>query len=94
MLSFENELSQLRATLGDRVTDRLIARERREVFSIYPELRMAGWAGAMLVATAAERTTFGRNAIYDVTVCRGDDVIAEFRGRSRQLSGTILEEQA
>jgi hypothetical protein len=53
VLSFENELSQLRTTLGDRVTDLLIARERREVFSIYPELRIAGWAGAMLVATAA-----------------------------------------
>jgi acyl-CoA thioesterase len=25
-----------------------------------------------------------------VTVRRGDDVIAEFRGRSRQLSGTII----
>jgi acyl-CoA thioesterase len=46
--------------------------------------------GDLLVAEAAERTTFGRNAIYDVTVRRGDDVIAEFRGRSRQLSGTII----
>ncbi|MFB6723688.1 hydroxyphenylacetyl-CoA thioesterase PaaI [Kribbella sp. NPDC056345] len=50
--------------------------------------------GDLLVAEAAERTTFGRNAIYDVTVRRGDEVIAEFRGRSRQLSGTILEEQS
>ncbi|GAA0576807.1 hydroxyphenylacetyl-CoA thioesterase PaaI [Kribbella sandramycini] len=49
--------------------------------------------GDVLVATAAERTTFGRNAIYDVTVTRGADVIAEFRGRSRQLSGTIVEEK-
>ncbi|GAA3081718.1 acyl-CoA thioesterase [Kribbella aluminosa] len=48
--------------------------------------------GDVLVAEARERTTFGRNAIYDITVTRGDDVIAEFRGRSRQLSGTILEE--
>lgn len=42
--------------------------------------------GDMLVATAEERTRFGRNGIYDVTVYRGDlggDVIAEFRGRSR-----------
>lgn len=49
--------------------------------------------GDLLVAEASERTAFGRNAIYDVTVTRGDDVIAEFRGRSRQLSGTIVEEQ-
>ncbi|MFK4083070.1 hydroxyphenylacetyl-CoA thioesterase PaaI [Kribbella sp. NPDC020789] len=49
--------------------------------------------GDLLTATAAERTTFGRNGVYDVTVRRGDDVIAEFRGRSRQLSGTIVEEQ-
>ena len=46
--------------------------------------------GDLLVAEAQERTSFGRNAIYDVTVRRGDDVIAEFRGRSRQLSGTII----
>ena len=50
--------------------------------------------GDLLVAEAQERTTFGRNAIYDVTVTRGDAVIAEFRGRSRQLSGTILKEQS
>jgi acyl-CoA thioesterase len=49
--------------------------------------------GDLLVAEASERTAFGRNAIYDVTVTRGDYVIAEFRGRSRQLSGTIVEEQ-
>ncbi|NIK55736.1 hydroxyphenylacetyl-CoA thioesterase PaaI [Kribbella shirazensis] len=48
--------------------------------------------GDVLVAEARERTTFGRNAIYDVTVTRGDEVVAEFRGRSRQLSGTIIPE--
>jgi len=46
--------------------------------------------GDLLVAEARERTAFGRNGIYDVTVRRGDEVIAEFRGRSRQLSGTII----
>lgn len=46
--------------------------------------------GDVLVAEARERTSYGRNAIYDVTVRRGDEVIAEFRGRSRQLSGTII----
>jgi acyl-CoA thioesterase len=41
--------------------------------------------GDVLVATAAERERFGRSGIYDVTVRRGDDVVAEFRGRSRTL---------
>src|SRR5215813_8259710 len=41
--------------------------------------------GDVLVATAAERDRFGRSGIYDVTVRRGDDVVAEFRGRSRTL---------
>jgi acyl-CoA thioesterase len=49
--------------------------------------------GDLLVAEARERTSYGRNAIYDVTVHRGDDVIAEFRGRARQLSGTIIPEE-
>src|SRR6201996_5949268 len=41
--------------------------------------------GDELVATAQERTRYGRNGIYDVTVHRGDQVIAEFRGRSRTI---------
>jgi len=39
--------------------------------------------GDVLVATAAERVSYGRSGIYDVTVRRGDEVLAEFRGRSR-----------
>jgi len=50
--------------------------------------------GDRLVAEARERTSYGRNGIYDVTVRRGDDVIAEFRGRSRQLSGTVIKEES
>jgi acyl-CoA thioesterase len=50
--------------------------------------------GDLLTAEARERTQYGKNGIYDVTVRRGDDVIAEFRGRSRQLSGTIVEEDS
>ena len=46
--------------------------------------------GEELVATAVERTRFGRNGIYDVTVDRADPtgatVIAEFRGRSRVVA--------
>ncbi len=45
--------------------------------------------GDELIATAEERTTYGRNGIYDVTVHRedlaGPVVIAEFRGRSRVI---------
>ena len=43
------------------------------------------YAGDMLEARAVERTRFGRSGIYDVTVRRGDDVIAEFRGTSRTI---------
>ncbi|QVJ00183.1 hydroxyphenylacetyl-CoA thioesterase PaaI [Nocardiopsis eucommiae] len=41
--------------------------------------------GDLLVATAEERVRFGRSGVYDVTVRRGDEVVAEFRGRSRSL---------
>jgi acyl-CoA thioesterase len=43
--------------------------------------------GDRLVATAVERAVRGRSGIYDVTVRCGDVVVAEFRGRSRQLPG-------
>lgn len=43
--------------------------------------------GDLLVATATERTRFARSGIYDVTVRRGDEVVAEFRGRSRSMRG-------
>jgi len=39
-----------------------------------------------LVAEAKLRTQFGRTGIYDVTVRRGQEVVAEFRGRSHQLT--------
>lgn len=41
--------------------------------------------GDVLVATAAERVRQGRSGIYDVTVRRGEDIVAEFRGRSHTL---------
>lgn len=44
--------------------------------------------GDILQADARERTRFGRSGIYDVTVRRGTDVIAEFRGRSHQVRET------
>jgi acyl-CoA thioesterase len=42
--------------------------------------------GDVLEAEAVERTVFGRTGIYDVTVRRGADVVAEFRGRSHRLA--------
>jgi acyl-CoA thioesterase len=41
--------------------------------------------GDTLTATATERVSYGRSGVYDVTVRRGTDVIAEFRGRSRTI---------
>lgn len=41
--------------------------------------------GDVLEADARIRTRSGRTGIYDVTVRRGDEVIAEFRGRSSEL---------
>lgn len=49
-----------------------------------------GHAGDVLTAVAQERTRYGRNGIYDVTVYRETDggrtVLAEFRGRSRTVA--------
>ena len=47
-------------------------------------------AGDELVAIAVERFRRGRSGIYDVTVRRGEEVVAEFRGRSRVAGGAIL----
>ncbi|MGV9456677.1 hydroxyphenylacetyl-CoA thioesterase PaaI [Streptomyces sp. NPDC003635] len=44
--------------------------------------------GDVLVARAQERTRFGRSGIYDVSVLRGDEIVAEFRGRSRSIGST------
>jgi acyl-CoA thioesterase len=41
--------------------------------------------GDVLLAVAEERTRFGRSGVYDVTVLRDGEVIAEFRGRSRTV---------
>jgi acyl-CoA thioesterase len=50
-----------------------------------------GKLGMTLTATACERQRGERSGIYDVTVC--DDagtVIAEFRGHSRAIPGTLV----
>ncbi|GAA2768204.1 hydroxyphenylacetyl-CoA thioesterase PaaI [Streptomyces paradoxus] len=50
--------------------------------------------GDVLVARAEERVRYGRSGVYDVSVRRGDEVIAEFRGRSRSIGSTRPEESA
>jgi acyl-CoA thioesterase len=43
--------------------------------------------GDELEAVARVRSRRGRTGIYDVTVRRGDEVVAEFRGRSAEVRG-------
>lgn len=45
--------------------------------------------GDVLVAEAREVALRGRSGVYDVTVRRGETVVAEFRGRSRSLGRPI-----
>jgi acyl-CoA thioesterase len=50
-----------------------------------------GKLGDRLIASGVERQRAGRSGIYDITVTREDgSVIAEFRGHSRTIEGTIL----
>jgi 3-hydroxybutyryl-CoA dehydrogenase len=53
-----------------------------------------GRLGDELVAEARERGRWGRNGITDVTVTRLSDgaVLAEFRGRSREVPGRLVED--
>jgi len=53
MITLEPELALLRdsAVLDADTAAVLIARERRDAVSIYPELRLLTWAGVMLVST-------------------------------------------
>ena len=41
--------------------------------------------GDVLAAEARMRSRYGRGGVYDVTVTRGDQLIAEFRGRSHEM---------
>lgn len=51
--------------------------------------------GDVLTATAAERVRAGRSGVYDVTVTRADGaIVAELRGRSRTISGSVLPADA
>ena len=55
MLSFEREIVQLRdeGLLRGELAAALIARERREIVSVYAEVRALAWIAVMLVATGA-----------------------------------------
>ncbi len=47
--------------------------------------------GDRLLATAVERSRTDRSGIYDITVTTGDGgSVAEFRGHSRTIDGTLL----
>ncbi len=54
--------------------------------------------GDVLVAIAVERARVGKSGLYDVTVTRRNEgepeVVAEFRGRSRVVGGTVLGSDA
>lgn len=43
-----------------------------------------------LVATAVEQSLVGRTGTYDVTVTASDRVVAEFRGTSRTVGGSLV----
>jgi acyl-CoA thioesterase len=49
--------------------------------------------GDVLVAEAVERERTGRDGVYDVAVRCGDVVVAEFVGRSKEIRGTLFEEE-
>lgn len=49
-----------------------------------------GKLGDVLTARASEVSRSGRSGIYDVRVSAEDTVIAEFRGHSRSIGGTLV----
>ena len=49
--------------------------------------------GDRLVATATERSRDGRDGVYDVLVTAGDEVVAVFVGRSKEIGGTLFPEE-
>jgi hypothetical protein len=55
MITLEPELALLRdsGAIDAETAAGLIARERRDAISIYPELRILTWAGVMLISTGA-----------------------------------------
>lgn len=48
--------------------------------------------GDRMVATATERERDGRDGVYDVQVTVGDEVVALFTGRSKEIGGSLYDE--
>jgi acyl-CoA thioesterase len=48
--------------------------------------------GDRLVAIATERERHDRDGLYDVLVTVGDEVVAVFTGRSKEIGGTLFED--
>ncbi len=48
--------------------------------------------GDRLVATATERERHDRDGLYDVLVTVGDEVVAVFTGRSKEIGGTLFDD--
>jgi len=55
------------------------------------EFRRPTRLGDILVASAVERSREGRDGVYDITVTRADEVVAEFVGRSREIGGVLFD---
>lgn len=49
--------------------------------------------GDVLVADAVERERSGRDGVYDVTVRCAGTVVAQFVGRSKEIRGTLFDEE-
>ncbi|HEX3929210.1 MAG TPA: hydroxyphenylacetyl-CoA thioesterase PaaI [Nocardioides sp.] len=47
--------------------------------------------GDRLVATATERGRSGRDGVYDVLVTVGEEVVAVFVGRSKEIGGVLFD---
>jgi acyl-CoA thioesterase len=54
--------------------------------------RRPTYLGDRLVATATERMREGRDGVYDVQVTSGDEVVAIFTGRSKEIGGTLFDD--
>jgi acyl-CoA thioesterase len=48
--------------------------------------------GDRLVAIATERERHDRDGLYDVLVTVGDEVVAVFTGRSKEIGGTLFDD--
>ena len=47
----------------------------------------------VLFAEAVERSREGRDGVCELTVRCGDTVVAEFVGRSKEIRGTLFDEE-